>query len=317
MHEQQVAEIAAAEAVATHAEEIENLRRQMESLMTVEMERRKSYLTEEQELYAVEQENYARREAADKAYQDRITAEREAQEAVRLQIAQDAASRQLFEEENLAAELRLVQEDITATEASELDKRTQLYANYAATVREVSFELTNALLAFGSSLYDQQAQWIEENVADEKERDKQIRALRRKEAQMQKALGAFNIFVSTAEAIMTFLKHNNVPMAVIAGATGAIQLAAVLAKPLPQLAQGGIIPATPGGRAVIAGEGGSAEAVVPLDQIGRFMSDINRGGGAGGDTRVIVNLDGKPIIDTVAKASRNRTLLIDARAVVA
>ena len=34
---------------------------------------------------------------------------------------------------------------------------------------------------------------------------------------------------------------------------------------IPYLAAGGIVPATPGGRLAMLGEGGSAEAVIPLD----------------------------------------------------
>jgi hypothetical protein len=54
---------------------------------------------------------------------------------------------------------------------------------------------------------------------------------------------------------------------------------------IPFLAQGGIIPATPGGRLLVAGEAGVDEAVVPLD--GRHR--------AGGDIYVTVNVD-RPIV---------------------
>ena len=37
---------------------------------------------------------------------------------------------------------------------------------------------------------------------------------------------------------------------------------------LPRLAEGGIVPATPGGRQVVVGEGGSAEAIIPLNKSG-------------------------------------------------
>jgi hypothetical protein len=37
---------------------------------------------------------------------------------------------------------------------------------------------------------------------------------------------------------------------------------------LPRLAEGGIVPATPGGRQVTVGEGGSAEAIIPLNKSG-------------------------------------------------
>ena len=49
---------------------------------------------------------------------------------------------------------------------------------------------------------------------------------------------------------------------------------------IPHLAQGGIVPATPGGRLILAGEGGRDEAIVPLPR-----------GGAGG-AGVVVNING-------------------------
>ena len=49
---------------------------------------------------------------------------------------------------------------------------------------------------------------------------------------------------------------------------------------IPRLAQGGIVPATPGGRLILAGEGGRDEAIVPLPR-----------GGAGG-AGVVVNING-------------------------
>lgn len=42
---------------------------------------------------------------------------------------------------------------------------------------------------------------------------------------------------------------------------------------LPRLAEGGIVPATPGGRTVVVGEGGKDEAIIPLDKLN------NMGGG--------------------------------------
>jgi hypothetical protein len=53
---------------------------------------------------------------------------------------------------------------------------------------------------------------------------------------------------------------------------------AVRALPVPELAEGGIVPATPGGRIVKVAEAGQAEAIVPLDKAG-----------FGGQTVVIVN----------------------------
>jgi hypothetical protein len=128
--------------------------------------------------------------------------------------------------------------------------------------------------------------------------------------------------VSGAQAILNgLLTKPFIPAGIIAGALAAtlagIQIATIKAqKPLPPLAQGGIVPATAGGQPIIAGEGGMAEAVVPLDRIGEFISNLPAATIDGGSTRVIVNLDGQPILDAVAEGTRTRDLVIDSRAVV-
>lgn len=48
---------------------------------------------------------------------------------------------------------------------------------------------------------------------------------------------------------------------------------------IPQLAQGGIVPATRGGRLIVAGEGGQDEAIVPLSKMGQVASAAGGGGG--------------------------------------
>jgi hypothetical protein len=47
---------------------------------------------------------------------------------------------------------------------------------------------------------------------------------------------------------------------------------------LPQLAQGGIVPATPGGRLIVAGEGGESEVVAPLSKLPSIARANSRGG---------------------------------------
>ena len=97
-------------------------------------------------------------------------------------------------------------------------------------------------------------------------------------------------------------------------------ISAIQAVPLPALAHGGIIPPRPGGTKVIAAEAGVPEVFFPLDKLGSVLAQLPGPGGESGGSeemmRVIVNLDGQPILDTVAKATRNRTLLIDAGSVV-
>lgn len=52
---------------------------------------------------------------------------------------------------------------------------------------------------------------------------------------------------------------------------------------IPRLAEGGIVPATPGGMLALLGEGGKAELVTPLDESGKPM------GGAGSGENVTIN----------------------------
>jgi hypothetical protein len=56
---------------------------------------------------------------------------------------------------------------------------------------------------------------------------------------------------------------------------------------IPQLAKGGIVPATAGGRMIIAGEGGEDEAIVPLSKMGQVA-----GAAGGGTSRVWFDFDG-------------------------
>lgn len=74
---------------------------------------------------------------------------------------------------------------------------------------------------------------------------------------------------------------------------------------IPRLAQGAIVPATPGGRAVVVGEGREAEAVIPLSKL---ASMIGAGSGAGGhaEQTIVVNVvvDGEVVQTETIKAVR-------------
>lgn len=80
----------------------------------------------------------------------------------------------------------------------------------------------------------------------EKELDRKKTELKRKQARLDKAEAALNIALSTAQAIMRIWADvpkadfgaSTIALTAIAAALGAAQLAAVLAKPLPQYAKG-------------------------------------------------------------------------------
>jgi len=137
---------------------------------------------------------------------------------------------------------------------------------------------------------------------------------------MQLAMGIANAAMAVLNGLLTkpFIPAG-IAAGIIAGALGAVQVAAISgAKPSPPaLAEGGIALPKPGGHLVNVAEAGQAEAIIPLSD--RMLAQMRGGGGIGetGDIHLVVNMDSKPILEKIFPATRNRTVLIDARAVVA
>jgi len=73
---------------------------------------------------------------------------------------------------------------------------------------------------------------------------------------------------------------------------------------IPRLADGGIVPATPGGTLAILGEGGQDEAVIPLPRGLRAMSQQRREPGPVGEVRVIVVGGDREAVDYLRRLDR-------------
>lgn len=164
--------------------------------------------------------------------------------------------------------------------------------------------------------YAQKAALLAEQEAAEERYEKRKIELEREEAKRQKAISVFNIIISTAQAIAKSLP--NMILAAIAAASGAAQLAIVAATPLPELAEGGIVPATSGGRAVKVAEAGQPEIIFPLDRLEDFLSDRSMvsSGASNEMIHLVVKMDSKPFLDTIFSATKNKQVLISAKAVV-
>ena len=152
---------------------------------------------------------------------------------------------------------------ITNETQKETDKRIDLAFQYAAAVtslfgelNELSKQATEQRIAEIQETSDKELEAI--NASTDLERDKErqrdalakrtndkIAAEKTKQAKADKALAIFNIGVSTAEAIIKFLANPGgtagVILSVAAGITGAAQLAAVAAKPIPKFERGGVV----------------------------------------------------------------------------
>jgi len=105
-----------------------------------------------------------------------------------------------------------------------------------------------------------------------------------------------------------------------AGIAAAASVAAFVASgaikaSVANLAEGGIVMPQPGGVPVTVAEAGVPEIVGPIDKVTRMLGAT----GLGGDTtpvHLVVNMDSRPFLDKVFDATRNRTVLISAGAVV-
>lgn len=106
-------------------------------------------------------------------------------------------------------------------------------------------------------------QMEKERAQREKELQKKIAKEKEKQAKIDKATAAFQIAINTASAVVEALP--NIPLSIAIGALGAIQLATVLAKPIPKYKHG-----RKGGKAELAevGDGGVSEVVT--DSQGKF-----------------------------------------------
>ena len=155
------------------------------------------------------------------------------------------------------------QQAITAETKSETDKRIDLAVQYADQVVNV-FNALNELSKVNSEnriaeitatseaelnainqSSDLERDKARQRVALEKRTQQGIANEKTKQARRDKALALFNIAVDTATSIIKTGAQLGYPAAipfqVAAGIIGAIQLAAVAAKPLPKFAQGGLI----------------------------------------------------------------------------
>lgn len=94
--------------------------------------------------------------------------------------------------------------------------------------------------------------------------DKKRAALAKKQAIAEKAQSIFSIGINTAMAVVKSLP--NMILAGIVGVIGATQAAIVAARPIPEMAEGGIIPKREGGTLVRAGEAGEDEGFIPMQK---------------------------------------------------
>ena len=195
----------------------------------------------------------------------------------------------LFEILNItAAESYRIQVEGAAAAAAAARKLERVQEQVNAAILSTTKTVVSSMGAIWGNYYA--GILMDENLTDE-ERKK----IMRKQAIAAKSFALFDIAINTAVAISKALP--NFVLALLAGISGAAQAAVVVSQPIPALAEGGIVSQP---TLALIGEKGP-ERITPLDEE---------------PIHVTVMLGSKVLYDDISRASRDRKILIDGRAVV-
>ena len=171
------------------------------------------------------------------------------------------AKNTIKDKEELDSKIKLIdaetQKDITNTKKDETEKQIALIAAYAQAVAsvfsgisELSKIQTENRIADIQAVSDKELEAI--NASTDLERDKErqraalakrtnaaIAAEKTKQAKADKALAIFQATISVAQQVAQNLA--NPALAIIIAAAGAIQIAAIAARPIPKFERGGVV----------------------------------------------------------------------------
>ena len=154
---------------------------------------------------------------------------------------------------------------------------------------------------------------------------KEKRKIARENAKIQKQLAIFQVMITTPQAAMAaYSSLVGIPFvgpalgmaaAIATLALGAKQIQLISEQPLPALAEGGIVPSVPGGNKYTLGEGGSREAVIPLDSRGKDVLKEVAGGGL--PTQITLMVDGEEFGKWIYNTTKNGQTIYSKNGMVA
>jgi len=196
-----------------------------------------------------------------------------------------------------------------AEEAEILRQKQDLQAEIMASSFEIGQNLFDAQLQRLEMQQAAELKLVGDNAAakeaiEEKYNKKKI-ALQRKAALVEKVQGVFSIGIDTARGVMNAIsKVSTIPLVPWIIAMGALQMAAVASKPLPQYAKG--TKYSQSGPAIV-GEKGRELMISPSGQVGLTGSsaelvNLQRG------TKIIPAGETATILKSVGRLGRNNTI---------
>jgi len=198
------------------------------------------------------------RDNADAQQIEDITTQQDKIKALRLKFANDIAeleaesaqaSVQAFQDafgqisqlaDRLFSDIAQFQSNQIAAQISELERLNEAQQTAADAELDRINQLHDDRLISQKDFQAQNAKIEQQRVATEKKIQAEIVALKKKQAERDKAQAIFNITLSTAQAVIAALASvpPNVPLSIAVGAIGAAELALAIATPIPAFESG-------------------------------------------------------------------------------
>lgn len=149
----------------------------------------------------------------------------------------------------------------------------------------------------------------EERIALEQKLDDERRRIAYEQAKRNKEQKLFDAIIGTSLAVINFLASGDYVGAILAGVLGAVEIAAIASEPLPQFANGGLVPQRPGTSAT-----GDQQLIRanPGEEVltANDPRHINNLGGNGGNLYITMRLDGRVIAENTVYDYINKSSVV-------
>lgn len=235
-------------------------------------------------------------------------------------LADELAARKIVEDEEAA---RVAALEAQRAKDEQLKRDNQLKYDQAQEAYEKAKVLAEERRSREKIIIEENAE--KQKLAIQKQFARESYEVSKKQFDIQKAASIAATTIAGVEAAMMAYKSlaffppaAAAAAAVVAGLV-AYQISQIAAQqhPPPNFAEGGIVMPTQGGTLANVAEAGQPEVIFPLDKLQSFISngttDANKNGGM---INLTVMLDSKPFLEKIFPATRNKTVLISAGAIV-
>lgn len=102
-----------------------------------------------------------------------------------------------------------------------------------------ALEDLNSKKAISDRVYEQKkAALLEQRAKAEKKADAELKKLKTEQAEADKLKAIFDTIINTSTAVVKFLAQGSIPLSIAAGITGALELATIIAQPIPKFFKG-------------------------------------------------------------------------------